>query len=63
MCIMKNDLTLNESVKEAIEMAMIKLLKKKDINKNGGEILEGDYKFDIEVECDKGDVTLTFKNK
>lgn len=36
---------------------------KKDINKNGGEILEGDYKFDIEVECDKGDVTLTFKNK
>ena len=30
---MKNDLTLNESVKEAIEMAMIKLLKKKDINK------------------------------
>lgn len=30
---MKSEITLNESVKEAIEMAMIKLLKKKDINK------------------------------
>ena len=30
---MKSEITLNESVKEAIEMALIKLLKKKDINK------------------------------
>lgn len=30
---MKSEITLNESVKEAIEMALIKLLMKKDINK------------------------------
>ncbi len=30
---MKGEITLNESVKEAIEIALIKLLKKKDINK------------------------------
>lgn len=35
----------------------------KNIEKNGGEMLEGDYKFDIEVECDMGDVTLAFENK
>ena len=30
---MKSEITLNESVKEAIEIALIKLLMKKDINK------------------------------
>ena len=30
---MKSEITLNESVKEAMEIALIKLLKKKDINK------------------------------
>ena len=30
---MKSEMTLNESVKEAVEVALIKLLKKKDINK------------------------------
>lgn len=35
----------------------------KNIEKNGGEMLEGDYRFDIEVECDMGDVTLTFEDK
>lgn len=35
----------------------------KNIEKNGGEMLEGDNTFDIEVECDMGDVTLTFEDK
>ncbi|MBQ3544268.1 MAG: DUF4097 family beta strand repeat protein [Lachnospiraceae bacterium] len=35
----------------------------KNIEKNGGEMLEGDYRFDIEVECDMGDVNLTFEDK
>ena len=30
---MRSEITLNESVKEAVEVALIKLLKKKDINK------------------------------
>ena len=30
---MRSGITLNESVKEAIEIALIKLLQKKDINK------------------------------
>ena len=33
ICVMKSEITLNESVKEAMEIALIKLLKKKDINK------------------------------
>ena len=30
---MKSEMTINESVKEAIEVALIRLLEKKDINK------------------------------
>ena len=30
---MKSEITLNESVKEAIEIALMRLLQKKDINK------------------------------
>lgn len=34
-----------------------------NIDKNGGEMIEGDYRFEIEVECDMGDVDLTFTDR